>query len=582
MQQSENRPERLRLNIFNPSFSIEQGSMSVQPPSVNTPNLTINLDQNINDTSVTANFNVPGNQNFKDESNKKKTTNNFIKPLNSANNKYNKFENRNERNIFFIENNQTIAKFDSNDNLIVNLGEKQSSTEKNNLLNNNPIKNEISNSNQDARPERRVDTAQEKTNENKESENNDLPLAAAAKLLKDGYQRQKAEIDLGKAFIEGDLFSIIKQSITVFTSSRSGLNNIYELSNKTQRTLDEDLEKKVIDSALGYVSLGLELGTIIKYGSKALGPIGWGLAVYDGVNTVKDSIVAFGIGYDNHLEFWYNNPASYSGAYNSLTLERTPGDEPLGPPTARESKGPNRDYDLGLNNDQGASSRFDLDLGIGEERPDGFNLGLDLDLPDSGSSDYSPGLMEGIEQTIYEQSSDTPSQQDSSQTGQRENDQQSTSSSTNDTQVGETSNNSSNNSNNSNNSSDSNETSDKGDTSEGDDGFCFITTAICISTGLGDDCEILQILRNYRDNYLANLPTGPQEIQLYYEIAPQIVKHINHLPSRLLIWRNALDNYILPAVNAIQNNQLETAYFIYVSMINHMHSILEKSNLSEN
>ena len=91
MQQSENRPERLRLNIFNPSFSIEQGSMSVQPPSVNTPNLTINLDQNINDTSVTANFNVPGNQNFKDESNKKKTTNNFIKPLNSANNKYNKF-----------------------------------------------------------------------------------------------------------------------------------------------------------------------------------------------------------------------------------------------------------------------------------------------------------------------------------------------------------------------------------------------------------------------------------------------------------------------------------------------------------
>lgn len=52
-----------------------------------------------------------------------------------------------------------------------------------------------------------------------------------------------------------------------------------------------------------------------------------------------------------------------------------------------------------------------------------------------------------------------------------------------------------------------------------------------------DDCEELQILRSFRDHYLANQPGGMEEIEQYYAIAPRIVASIHQRVDAAFIWK---------------------------------------------
>lgn len=74
--------------------------------------------------------------------------------------------------------------------------------------------------------------------------------------------------------------------------------------------------------------------------------------------------------------------------------------------------------------------------------------------------------------------------------------------------------------------------------SENSDSGCFITTACIKAKGLNDNCEELQILRNFRDGYVRNLGTGIDQINQYYQIAPVIVTKINGLKNSIDIWKN--------------------------------------------
>lgn len=56
---------------------------------------------------------------------------------------------------------------------------------------------------------------------------------------------------------------------------------------------------------------------------------------------------------------------------------------------------------------------------------------------------------------------------------------------------------------------------------------CFLTTAACQYQGLPDDCRQLQILRRFRDEYLAQTPEGVELIHEYYRKAPTIVARLN-------------------------------------------------------
>lgn len=101
-------------------------------------------------------------------------------------------------------------------------------------------------------------------------------------------------------------------------------------------------------------------------------------------------------------------------------------------------------------------------------------------------------------------------------------------------------------------------------------GGCFLTTAVCKSTGLSDDNEVVDLLRHYRDNYLARRPGGLAEIAKYYEIAPVIVHEIEKRPDADRVWRRAYEDFIMPAVAAIRTGRMESAYAIYQKLFERM------------
>lgn len=92
---------------------------------------------------------------------------------------------------------------------------------------------------------------------------------------------------------------------------------------------------------------------------------------------------------------------------------------------------------------------------------------------------------------------------------------------------------------------------------------CFLTSACVEARGLPDDCEELQTLRHFRDQYLAHRPGGAQDIQEYYRTAPGIVNAVNSRPDRKEIWDRLYTELVLPCVRMIHQGKNEEAYLHY-------------------
>lgn len=97
--------------------------------------------------------------------------------------------------------------------------------------------------------------------------------------------------------------------------------------------------------------------------------------------------------------------------------------------------------------------------------------------------------------------------------------------------------------------------------------FCFITTAACEMKGMEDDCYELNLLRNYRDTYMASLGNGDELIRSYYDVAPSIVKHINERGDRTLIYEGIWDAYIDPCIHMIEEGKMEECLATYTAMV---------------
>ena len=75
----------------------------------------------------------------------------------------------------------------------------------------------------------------------------------------------------------------------------------------------------------------------------------------------------------------------------------------------------------------------------------------------------------------------------------------------------------------------------------------------------------MQILRSFRDHYLANQPGGMEEIEQYYEIAPRIVASINQRADAVTIWNCVYEELIAPCVGMIHAGQNEDAHRLYIA-----------------
>lgn len=97
--------------------------------------------------------------------------------------------------------------------------------------------------------------------------------------------------------------------------------------------------------------------------------------------------------------------------------------------------------------------------------------------------------------------------------------------------------------------------------------LCYITTAVCESLGKPDDCHELQVLRNYRDEYLMESEEGKDIVMKYYDIAPTIVKRINQTEDAKQIYRDIYTDYLVPCIQLAESQKLEECKETYRSMV---------------
>lgn len=107
-------------------------------------------------------------------------------------------------------------------------------------------------------------------------------------------------------------------------------------------------------------------------------------------------------------------------------------------------------------------------------------------------------------------------------------------------------------------------------------GFCFITTAVCKEFGLSDDCEKLQILRAFRDDYMLPNPQRKLMVDKYYKIAPDIVDKLNAMPEAAEIYSIMDKQYIDVCLNCIEHGHFEAALWIYASLVNYAENVVKK------
>lgn len=91
---------------------------------------------------------------------------------------------------------------------------------------------------------------------------------------------------------------------------------------------------------------------------------------------------------------------------------------------------------------------------------------------------------------------------------------------------------------------------------------CFLTTACAAAQQLPDDCYLLERLRLFRADYLQLLPQGPQLLEEYAWVAPQLVAAIEASATKQATYAQLLAT-IEQAVSLIERGENEAALALY-------------------
>lgn len=93
-------------------------------------------------------------------------------------------------------------------------------------------------------------------------------------------------------------------------------------------------------------------------------------------------------------------------------------------------------------------------------------------------------------------------------------------------------------------------------------GGCFLTTAACEYKGLGDNCHELEVLRDFRDQFLLPTNEGQALVEHYYKVAPEILKRISTNSEFQGIWK-----VIESCVSHVEGKNPEAALAEYIAMV---------------
>jgi hypothetical protein len=111
---------------------------------------------------------------------------------------------------------------------------------------------------------------------------------------------------------------------------------------------------------------------------------------------------------------------------------------------------------------------------------------------------------------------------------------------------------------------------------------CFLTTVCVNHMGLNDNCHELEVLRNFRDNYMRKQNNGDELIAEYYQIGPAIVSIINDSEFKDVILSNMYRDLVKPSINLIEQNKLEEALHYYIDFTLALKDACEISYISRN
>lgn len=99
-------------------------------------------------------------------------------------------------------------------------------------------------------------------------------------------------------------------------------------------------------------------------------------------------------------------------------------------------------------------------------------------------------------------------------------------------------------------------------------GDCYLTTIICDLLGFSNDCEILAIMRMFRNNVLQKDLRYLGILMEYDVIGSTIANNLKNDENAIWIAKELLENFIKPIILNIKNNDYQTAINIYLNMTN--------------
>ncbi|MBD5551006.1 MAG: hypothetical protein HDQ96_07515 [Lachnospiraceae bacterium] len=97
--------------------------------------------------------------------------------------------------------------------------------------------------------------------------------------------------------------------------------------------------------------------------------------------------------------------------------------------------------------------------------------------------------------------------------------------------------------------------------------LCYVTTAVCRNLNKGENCEELQLIKAFRDNYLAVTKEGQDLIEEYYDIAPTLVKRLGKDAGAQAKYLWLWNTYLAPCVEYIKKGEQESCKETYCNMM---------------
>jgi len=98
---------------------------------------------------------------------------------------------------------------------------------------------------------------------------------------------------------------------------------------------------------------------------------------------------------------------------------------------------------------------------------------------------------------------------------------------------------------------------------------CFLTTACIRHKQLPDECEELQLLRGFRDNYMRSSAPGARMVEEYYQFGPKLVSAIELDKKKASTYAYIYD-CIQKACDKIRLTENEGAQKIYTRMVHQL------------